>query len=106
MRFHGLAWLRNPLRDLSGGTLPGVALSTDRKAQSRAVRIADGDALSVADVDGRHAPAIDEYSVEACVDRRHPAAAVAAQEQVCARSQRARNVNVGLRVASDHDLAV
>ena len=62
--------------------------------------------LPVADVDGRHAPAIDEYAVEAPVVDRHPAAVVAAQHQVCARNQRARNVHVGLRVASDHDVAV
>ena len=83
-----------------------AGLSADREAQSGAVRIADVDALPVADVDGRHASAIDEYAVEAPVVRRHPAAVVAAQHQVCARNQRARNMHVGLRVASDDDVAV
>jgi hypothetical protein len=71
------------------------------ECQQRSVRVSDVEGLPVVDLDHRHAPAVDESSVERTVVDRQPLALIETQQEVGTRDQRVGDTHVRSQIAPD-----
>lgn len=85
--------------------MPGMALlRSDRKGQTRTLRVADVNALAVVDIDHRHPVAVEVGPVQRAVIDCQPTALIEPQDQMRARDPRIGDAHIGLHVAPDDHL--